>query len=135
MLSNRTRAALYLVAGVAFMLLTFYNAATKEQSATWLLLISTVLAILSAINADRSNIWGVLRGGLYMLAAALFAVMAMYGWINNEQTAVWLSAIQGLMPIFALYNVPQVRIDRTEGLQDLADIDTETPVADPEILP
>lgn len=133
LLTSRTRFTLNALAGIIFTLLTFYNVASKEQANAWVLLISTFLAILSALNADLSNFWGVIRGGLYVLATALFAVMAMYGWINDVQTAAWLSAIQAAVPILAAYNIQAVRIDRSQGLQDMADIDTETPVADPEI--
>lgn len=51
------------------------------------------------------------RAGLYALAAALFALLGVYGVATQEQTSAWLNVIAALIAVLALLNVPRTPKD------------------------
>ena len=49
------------------------------------------------------------RASVYALAAAVFAVLGIYGVVTSEQMSAWLAVVSALVAVLALVNVPGVR--------------------------
>jgi hypothetical protein len=57
------------------------------------------------------------RATIYALAAALFAVLAVYGLATQEQIGAWMGVVAAAIPVMALLNVPGFR-NRTGEKED-----------------
>ena len=55
------------------------------------------------------------RAALYALAAALFALLGVYGVATQEQTSAWLNIIAALIAALALLNVPRGPKEPSDG--------------------
>ncbi len=104
-LNPTTRQGAYVFAVALFGVLTIMRITSDDQASAWLNLITVILGVLAAVNTDWSNAWGILRGSIYSLAAAAFAVLTIYGLTTDEQTTAWLTLIQTLVPLLAAVNV------------------------------
>lgn len=57
------------------------------------------------------------RAAIYGLAAAVFAVLGVYGLITQEQVGAWMLVVSAAIPVLALFNVPGFR-NRTGESED-----------------
>lgn len=113
LLAPDVRRALYAAAVAGFGVLTILNAMTDAQTTAWLNLVTAVLAALALVNADWSNLWGIVRGSVYSVAAAAFTLVTIYGVMTDAQTTAWLTLIQSLVALLSAANVPsQVSSDQ-----------------------
>lgn len=100
------RRYVYVFATMFFGILSIYGFASDRQTSAWLTLISALLAALAAVNADWSNLWGVIRGSIYTLAVPLFAVLGIYGVVTDDQAGLWLNLISTAVAGLSAANVP-----------------------------
>lgn len=118
------RRYVYVFATMFFGILSIYGFASDRQTSAWLTLISALLAALAAVNADWSNLWGVIRGSIYTLAVAVLGVLGVYNLVTDEQTSLWLNLISTAVAGLSAVNVPS-------GIPDAAWQPDPEPALDP----